>query len=167
MRTKFVRFLNAQIAKPLHRFSAKDLSSWPEFSALMTGAKTQTDDSRVVAGAPTIDLRATVPTKHHDSWLATATGFGIGPRWSPVEVKFVNGDVHSGSKRRTRQDLATVAMADADLFGIYLSLIGEFTAVAASVNLHSFFNPFVFVKTPNSGGGDPVVVRLSPVHDSP
>ena len=84
-----------------------------------------------------------------------------------MQLKLIDGDVHARSKRRAGQDLATVAMADADLFGIYLSLIGEFTAVAASVNLHSFFNPFVFVKTPNSGGGDPVVVRLSPVHDSP
>jgi hypothetical protein len=136
LRAKIVRLFNTQIAKPRHRFSAKNLSSRSEFGALIAGAKAKTHHIHVVADTATVDLRSAVATKHHDAWLATAAGFGIGARWSTAQVELIDGDVDASAKGRAGQNLAAVAMADADARRIYFRLVCEFTAMAASVYLH-------------------------------
>ncbi len=124
-----------------------------QFGALMAGAKTQADDIHRVADSATIDLRAAVATKHHNSRLTAAARFGIGPWGAPTQVKFIHRDVHARSKRRTGQDLTAVTMADADLVRIYVRLVREFTAVAASSYFHGNVIPFGLVEMPFQAAG--------------
>jgi len=124
-----------------------------QFGALIAGAKTQTDDIHIVAGSSTIDLRAAVATKHHDSRLTATARFGIGPWGSPAQVKFIHRNVHARSKRRTGQDLTAVTMADTNLVRIYVRLVREFTAVAASSYFHGNVIPFGLAGMPFQAAG--------------